>query len=131
MVPNNSTISFHITTAIQRPSNCKMHRSIGVNIRERKSGTERTKRRKKRELVLSPTARGRAWFTLHVFCPIYDNPGESQPRISLSRALRGPDQSDPSQPNRKNTHNFTNKYMARSNDDLVLRNTQFQYHACP
>ena len=31
---------------------------IGVNISERKSGTERTKKRKKRELVCFPTARG-------------------------------------------------------------------------
>ena len=31
---------------------------IVVNISERKSGTERTKKRKKRELVFSPTARG-------------------------------------------------------------------------
>ena len=33
--------------------------SIGVNISERKSGTERTKKRKKREFVCFPTARGR------------------------------------------------------------------------
>ena len=32
---------------------------IGVNISERKIGTERTKKRKKRELVCFPTARGR------------------------------------------------------------------------
>ena len=32
---------------------------IGVNISERKSGTERTKKRKKRELICFPTARGR------------------------------------------------------------------------
>ena len=32
--------------------------SIGVNIRERKSGTERTKKRKKRELGFCSTARG-------------------------------------------------------------------------
>ena len=31
---------------------------IGVNISERKSGTERPKKRKKRELVCFPTARG-------------------------------------------------------------------------
>ena len=30
------------------------HGCIGVNIGERKSGTERTKKRKKRELVFSP-----------------------------------------------------------------------------
>ena len=35
------------------------NRFIGVNISERKSGTERTKKRKKRELVCFPTARGR------------------------------------------------------------------------
>ena len=33
--------------------------NIGVNISERKSGTERTKKRKKRELVFFSTARGR------------------------------------------------------------------------
>ena len=33
--------------------------SIGVNISERKSGTERKKKRKKRELVCFPTDRGR------------------------------------------------------------------------
>ena len=33
--------------------------TIAVNISERKSGTERTKKRKKRELVCFPTARGR------------------------------------------------------------------------
>ena len=35
---------------------------IGVNISERKSGTERTKKRKKRELVCFPTARGSNWY---------------------------------------------------------------------
>ena len=37
----------------------RYHHRIGVNISERKSGTERTKKRKKRELVCFPTARGR------------------------------------------------------------------------
>ena len=34
----------------------------GVNMSARKSGTERTKKRKKRELVFFPTARGRNWY---------------------------------------------------------------------
>ena len=35
---------------------------IGVNISERKSGTERTKKHKKRELVFFPAARGCNWY---------------------------------------------------------------------
>ena len=38
---------------------------IGVNINERKSGTERTKKRKKRELVFFPTARGATGTVVH------------------------------------------------------------------
>ena len=51
---------------------------IGVNISERKSGTEWTKKRKKRELVCFPTARGRngvhrlSISAKHGFCPSYD-----------------------------------------------------------
>ena len=36
------------------------HITIAVNISERKSGIERTKKRKKRELVCFPTATGRS-----------------------------------------------------------------------
>ena len=35
---------------------------VGVNISERKSGTERTKKHKKRELVCYTTASGRNWY---------------------------------------------------------------------
>ena len=35
---------------------------IGVNISERKSGTERTKKRKKLELVFPPPTRGHNWY---------------------------------------------------------------------
>ena len=35
---------------------------IGVNISEQKSGTKRTKKRKKRELVVCPTPRRRNWY---------------------------------------------------------------------
>ena len=40
----------------------RYHRIIGVNISERKSGTERTKKHKKRELVFVSTARGCNWY---------------------------------------------------------------------
>ena len=58
---------------------------IGVNISERKSETERTKKRKKRELVCFPTARGRngvhrLWISaIHGVCPTYDNLGYLYP----------------------------------------------------
>ena len=51
-----------------------------------KSGTERTKKRKKRELICFPTARGRngvhrlQFSAIHGFCPSYDNPGYLYPR---------------------------------------------------
>ena len=48
----------HILTYEGR-SDCILVQTIAVNISERKSGTERTKKRKKRELVCFPTARGR------------------------------------------------------------------------
>ena len=38
---------------------------IGVNISERKSGTKRTKKRKKREFVFFSTARGRTGTVVH------------------------------------------------------------------
>ena len=38
---------------------------LGVNISERKSGTERTKKRKKREFVFI-TARGRNWYCKYI-----------------------------------------------------------------
>ena len=38
--------------------------SIAVNISERKTGTERTKKRKKWELVYFFTARGRKWYCI-------------------------------------------------------------------
>ena len=38
---------------------------IGVNIRERKSGTEPTKKRKKRELVFSPPPGGANGTVVH------------------------------------------------------------------
>ena len=59
--------------------------AIGVNIRERKNGTERMKRRKKRELVMMSTAMGATGTvvynvqTLHGFCPSYDNQGYLYP----------------------------------------------------
>ena len=65
---------------LNSPINC-----IAVNISERKSGTERTKKRKKRELVCFPTARGRNGVNrlyisaIHGFCPSYDNPGYRYP----------------------------------------------------
>ena len=56
-------------------------KDIGVNISERKSGTERTKKRKKRELVCFSHRQGAQRSTspidqaIHGFCPSYDNPG--------------------------------------------------------
>ena len=60
---------------------------IGVNISERKSGTERTKKRKKRELVCFSHRQGAQRSTspidqcdtVHGFCPCYDNPGYLYP----------------------------------------------------
>ena len=61
---------------------------IGVNISERKSGTERTKKRKKRELVCFSHRQGAQRSTsptdqcdrrLHGFCPSYDNEGYLYP----------------------------------------------------
>ena len=58
---------------------------VGVNISERKSGTERTKKRKKRELVCFPTSRGRNGVhrlrisAIHGVCPTYDNSGYLYP----------------------------------------------------
>ena len=46
-----------------RVSNCHTNENvIGVNISERKSGTERTKKRKNRQLVFFSTTRGRNWY---------------------------------------------------------------------
>ena len=74
---------------------------IGVNISERKSGTERTKKRKKRELVwvfFSPPG-GATDTVVHL--------------IDTTRILQ------PS--NRQNTRNITNRYMARSNcNDMFI-----------
>ena len=62
--------------------------NIGVNISERKSGTERTKKRKKRELVCFPHRQGahrnkspidQCNRGLHGFCTSYDNPGYIYP----------------------------------------------------
>ena len=64
---------------------------IGVNISERKSGTERTKKRKKQELVFSHR-QGRNWYfstpsrRYTDFAKSYDNLGYLYPG-----ALRGPD----------------------------------------
>ena len=55
---------------------------IVVNISVRKSGTERTKKHKKRELVFCPTASGRNSYCstpLNGICPSYDNPGYLYP----------------------------------------------------
>ena len=61
---------------------------IAVNTSERKSGTERTKKRKKRELVCFPTARGRNG--VNIFIP-------SPRQFGLSHSLT----------NRQNTLHFT------------------------
>ena len=49
---------------------------MGVNISEQKSGTERTKKRKKRELVFVPPPGGVTGTVVYRigFCPSYDNP---------------------------------------------------------
>ena len=59
--------------------------TIGVNISERKTGTERTKKRKKRYLVCLSHRQGAQrsispiYFAIHGFCPSYDNPGYLYP----------------------------------------------------
>ena len=70
---------------------------IGVNISERKSRTEQTKKRKKRELVSFPTASGATGTVVHGFCSSDDNP---HPAYSLSC---GPDLVA----NRQNSQNVT------------------------
>ena len=72
-------------------------RCMGVNISERKSGTERTKKRKKRELVCFLTARGATEYmyclqirAIHGFCTSYDPrdifiPGPTQYGLSRSK----------------------------------------------
>ena len=65
------------------------HLRIGVNISERKSGTERPKKRKKREFVFFSPPSGGATATVvhclhdtvHRFCPIYHNAGYLYPEI--------------------------------------------------
>ena len=71
--------------------------NIGVNISERKSGTERTKKRKKWELVLFVHPPGGASGTVV----------HSLDATRILPVLRWP--------GRQNTQNFTNIYMARSN----------------
>ena len=67
-------------SSVSRYSNAAKHYCIGVNISERKSGTERKKKREKREVVCFPTARGRnGVHRLYGYCPSYDNPGYLYP----------------------------------------------------
>ena len=87
---------------------CQSGTIIGVNISERKSGTERTKKRKKRELVCFPHRQGAQRSTSHIdqcdrglhgFCPSYDNPGYLYPGPYAGRTK--------SQLNKQaNTHNI-------------------------
>ena len=68
---------------------------IGVNISEQKSGTERMKKRKKRELVFFTPPGAQlvllctAFQTLNGFCPSYDNPGYRYPGPYTART-KGP-----------------------------------------
>ena len=62
--------------------------SIGVNISEQKSGTERTKKHKKRELIfftLPGGATGTVVHRLRGFCPSHDNLGCRYPGAYAAR----------------------------------------------
>ena len=64
---------------------------IGVNISERKSGTERPKKRKKLEFVFFPQRQGAQLiqlyivYMIHGFCPSYHSPGYLYPEIYAAR----------------------------------------------
>ena len=100
--------------------------TVGVNISERKSGTERTKRRKKQELVFS-TARGATGAVLHrvdsrrytdfaratITRDIFKRPG-----LSGSLTYR-------------QTHTISQTYTWHDQTVILCYETQFQNHRCP
>ena len=99
---------------------------IGVNISERKSGTERTKKQKKLEFVFFPTTRGRNWYcstsswTLHKFCPSYDNPGYLYPE-------HGPDTARTKSKQAKHTQfdHFAERISLADHWKLVAESSEF------
>ena len=87
---------------------------IGVNISERKSGTERTKKRKKRELVFFLTTRGCNWY-----CSKSSRLYTDFARATLTRDIFNPGPTRPGlSQNWQNTDHFTILH-----NELALPNT--------
>ena len=104
-------------------------RFIGVNVSERKSGTERTKKRKKREFVFFPTTRGRNWYcstssrrytdyaTVTIIWDIFTpGPYAAQTKSQLNKQA-------------KNTqfNNFTERISFAEHKKLVAESSEFDF----
>ena len=96
------------------------HYNKGVNISERKSGTERTKKRKKRQFVFFSPPGGATGTVVHRLDATPILPELRKPGICLTRALRGTNR-----PNPTKLYNFAERINFAEHGKLVAESSEF------